>query len=246
LVAAGHYDIPVSPRFPGVCQLTQSIIGYGEDALTYWALSLHLKQLLTALQANCRPRECLVFYRPSFGRGTNIGEFDAILATPDCIYLVECKWQSRRPPKSPVAAITLNKTQLRRHRLWKRIWEMWLQNGATIFGEPPLRIEKEDFTLPNAGKTLAQNLTFVFQQIDRKVGKVSSVRDVCLYFFPAGSSEISDTQQAMLPKRILDEAKVEQDFELVRFSYPPHQNTAGFIETSVPTPANNSDTPFVG
>ena len=63
------------------------ILGYGEDFLTFWAVSRKLAEILSQLNDDANPEDCEVFYRPSFGRraGKNrseFGEFDAIIITP--------------------------------------------------------------------------------------------------------------------------------------------------------------------
>ena len=45
------------------------IFGYGEDAFTLWALRHKKAEILAESQDNTLPSDCLVFYRPSFGRG---------------------------------------------------------------------------------------------------------------------------------------------------------------------------------
>ncbi len=46
-----------------------TIIGYGEDALTMWALSYSMGEILRQLDDDTAPSEAVVFYRPSGGRG---------------------------------------------------------------------------------------------------------------------------------------------------------------------------------
>jgi hypothetical protein len=57
--------------------------GYGEDALTLWALTNKLPTILEKLRDNSAPSECEVLFRPSFGRrggeiNAQFGEFDFI------------------------------------------------------------------------------------------------------------------------------------------------------------------------
>ena len=46
------------------------IFGYGEDALTFWALKRHLSEILKELKDKTEPSDCLIFFRPSFGRSS--------------------------------------------------------------------------------------------------------------------------------------------------------------------------------
>jgi len=73
------------------------ILGYGEDALTLWALKHRTSEILESFHDRTAPSDCLIFYRPSFGRSggedtAEFGEFDAILVSSECIYLIESKW----------------------------------------------------------------------------------------------------------------------------------------------------------
>ena len=60
------------------------ILGYGEDALTLWALKNKLPLILSALNDSSSLSQCKAFFRPSFGRrggpsSAQFGEFDFIL-----------------------------------------------------------------------------------------------------------------------------------------------------------------------
>jgi len=44
------------------------IIGYGEDGLTAWAVTHRLADILKALDDPTAPSDCMVVFRPSFGR----------------------------------------------------------------------------------------------------------------------------------------------------------------------------------
>jgi hypothetical protein len=64
------------------------IRGYGEDALTLWALKNQLHQITNG---RCTPST--IYYRPSFGRGqSGLGEFDFIILGKGYIILGESKW----------------------------------------------------------------------------------------------------------------------------------------------------------
>ena len=68
------------------------LLGYGEDALTYWALTQRLTDILQPFGDSPNKTE-VIFFRPSFGRrsssnpdapnerGAQFGEFDAIIST---------------------------------------------------------------------------------------------------------------------------------------------------------------------
>ena len=68
-----------------------NILGYGEDALTLWALQNILPFILEMLHDSSVPSQCDVFFRPSFGRrggkrSSQFGEFDFIILSEDRLY----------------------------------------------------------------------------------------------------------------------------------------------------------------
>jgi hypothetical protein len=113
------------------------IIGYGEDGLTYSALTDHLDTVLRELEGpeHSRCEDCLLFFRPSFGRAGGLGraefgEFDAILATGKAVYLVESKWDGSGILLD--GAVVLEFRQILRHQIFGWILDMWRsQNPAS-------------------------------------------------------------------------------------------------------------------
>src|SRR5206468_2361518 len=78
-------------------------VGYGEDGLTYWALTQRRAEFLHAVGDRTIPDDCLLFFRPSFGRAAGLtspqfGEFDSILASRAAVYLIESKWDGSLSP----------------------------------------------------------------------------------------------------------------------------------------------------
>jgi hypothetical protein len=72
--------------------------GYGEDALTIWALQKQLSIIMEQLDDTTPVEPIKVFLRPSFGRKggasrAEFGEFGFILSTDTMIYLGETKLQ---------------------------------------------------------------------------------------------------------------------------------------------------------
>ena len=100
------------------------IFGYGEDALTLWALKHHTSAILETFQDQTAPSNCIIFYRPSFGRSggsksAEFGEFDAILASSENVYLIESKWDNLS--RFNKREITLRAEQKMRHRIFHGI-----------------------------------------------------------------------------------------------------------------------------
>jgi hypothetical protein len=213
--------------------MPHQIIGYGEDALTYWALTTKLQDILDKLDKT-KADDCLVFYRPSFGRGMNIGEFDAILATPKTVYLIESKWQGPKKPKTPPKKIVLGESQPNRHSTLKEIRQHWLKDGESIFAKSDAPILVNERPLPAQDTILARNVGQIFGQIDTAHPKAKTMKDVCLYF----SCEDDHTT---CPKKItVVEDKQERDvsdFQIVQLHYPLTNNARGFISLDSPLDA---------
>lgn len=117
--------------------------GYGEDGLTYHALHARRAEVLERFQHlildhegvrdETPPEQCLVYFRPSFGRAggprsPQFGEFDAILCTSELVYLIECKWDGGNPPG---AAVILPEVQRVRHLIFTWLYDNWCQLAAT-------------------------------------------------------------------------------------------------------------------
>ena len=103
------------------------ILGYGEDAFTFWALKGHLSEILKELKDQTEPLDCLIFFRPSFGRRgegrAEFGEFDAILASSQNIYLIESKWGRLLRNRRDEIALTSN--QVLRHKSFSWYLRNW-------------------------------------------------------------------------------------------------------------------------
>ena len=103
------------------------IYSYGEDGLTLKCITENPKELLDKLGDNADPEDCSCFFRVSMGRGRGCyGEIDAILATPNKIYLVESKWVVRKY-KEPKELI--KETQAQRNDILRWYIEKWEENN---------------------------------------------------------------------------------------------------------------------
>ena len=173
------------------------VIGYGEDFLTFWAITERLDLILKLLEDRTDPTRCLVIYRPSFGRASLIGEFDAILVTPLTAYLVESKWDKSRLPQN---VLKLSRVQMGRHEILRWYHETWDGEEWSNFVE---KYEDAFFhrfmkSIAPTGSLLSQNLITVLSEMRGR-----AVKDVLLYFY------VSE-----LPK-------IETDFNIVRVRYRP-------------------------
>jgi hypothetical protein len=175
-----------------------TILGYGEDALTLWSLKGQLKKILNIFKDNTKVKDCLVFYRPSFGRtgGKNsaeFGEFDAIVASKEKYYLIESKWDNHSNYKKE--SIAIREEQALRHEVFTWYLFNWGLNYAgdwQKFKEEkkiPLKYGK---TIPPAGSLQAKNLEYILSRLVNYcdcVCDMSNVRNVLLFFYDSTKSE---------------------------------------------------------
>ena len=178
--------------------------GYGEDALTYWALRNRLDDILDQLCDKSSACDRIVFYRPSFGRrGSSItsnspraefGEFDAIVATPRSIYPIEAKWSASSEAKQ--SKITIGQVQMTRHDIFAwylaeyaqykaQPWDLFVQRWDDDF-----RSKFHGKKLAPSGSKLAVNIEFVLRQL-LSIRPSSTPTNVLLYFHPQGSPRAS-------------------------------------------------------
>jgi hypothetical protein len=196
------------------------IIGYGEDGLTYWALSTpdQLQLILNALGDDTPREECILFYRPSFGRSggctsPQFGEFDAILATKKAVYLIESKWDHMAQVPG---IVVLMDVQILRHRIFTWLLDMWQQQNPAdwqIFSANNCHAFTTTFPnhpLAPQDSLLARNLTYIL----RRLAGCDRVRNVLLYFHRMGTNP---------PQQVVTAAgqPVDPPFELIPHRYEP-------------------------
>jgi len=197
------------------------IFGYGEDALTLWALKNKLSVILNAFNDPSDPEDCVVFYRPSFGRsGGNLsaqfGEFDAIVASKQAIYLVESKWDNNS--RFDKKEVVLRSEQVLRHQLLKWYINNW---DLTYSAENWDKIREKQGSIsykviPPKTSLLAKNLQFILTNL---IGNLSSgdkviVENVLLFFYNHACSK--------------PPAQVNGDFKIVPIEYG-EENKNNFI-----------------
>ena len=186
------------------------IMCYGEDGLTLAAVTEHLGCLLKILKDDSNTDECLVLYRPSFGRNGGVtrasfGEFDAILATKKSVYLIESKWIRSRTTNQ---TIKLKKNQTRRHEIFEWIRSSWKkENNWAQFREEYAEEFKDTFEKkPLASNTskLGNNLE---QILNLLLGYPKTIQHIVLAFYRDNRHE---------PTRVEDGAN---KFILKKFPY---------------------------
>lgn len=171
------------------------VLGYGEDPLTYHVLTMKLHEFLSNLGDDTNPNDALILYRPSFGRGTGsntakrhstFGEFDAIVAAKEAVYLIESKWH--RSSEITKKEIKLSETQKRRHKIFQWYRENWRpsyeKHWTTFVKDMGKDFEKkfEPASLPSEDTMLSKNIEFVLRQLEPYPKRTENV---LLYIYPA-------------------------------------------------------------
>jgi hypothetical protein len=191
------------------------VLGYGEDALTLWAIHNRLGAILRDLGDLSDPSNCCVFYRPSFGRSggdksSQFGEFDFIILAQTCLYLGESKWD--RTSKIDEGKLLLNAVQRSRHQIFRFYVEQWMSKDKAGWGEFISKAKEErvqfDIEKPLAPENslLAENLQAVLEMIRNRFSSVPRIRDVLLYLHKGQPAD-------ELPAHVAD------GFELVVLDY---------------------------
>lgn len=174
------------------------IVGYGEDALTLWALQHRIGEILNEFRDRTAREDCLVFYRPSFGRSggpesAEFGEFDAIIASREKFYLIESKWDNGT--RHTVGTIAIRKEQVLRHDIftWYLIrWGLKYSNDWQRFVDEQgkdFRFKKE---IAPAGSLLARNLELILDMLQKNCKSYPSennIKNVLLFFYNAEKSK---------------------------------------------------------
>lgn len=210
-----------------------NVIGYGEDALTYCAVTSRLPELLGHLNDATDLGEALVFYRPSFGRAASsgvspaghiasaFGEFDAIVATSVAIYLIESKWKGSSGMRHE--AICLGAPQSRRHEVFTWYVEMWRSSASNSWDEfvasrsAEFEAKFKHMMMPSSSSTLGRNLAYT---LGRLTSISTQVKNVLLYF---------NNEQDIRRSPLRVEAACSLPFHLVTMGYSPLDGSDQFL-----------------
>jgi hypothetical protein len=174
------------------------ILGYGEDALTLWALKYHLSKILDEFQDETTFSDCLIFYRPSFGRHSKanssvFGEFDAIVASKSHTYLIESKWDNLT--KFNKEELMLRKEQTTRHRVFQWYLTHWSKkysdNWQSFINEHQTDFKIDNKTIAPKNSLLSRNLEYILNKIHQHCESISenNIRNVLLFFYDAEKSK---------------------------------------------------------
>jgi hypothetical protein len=182
------------------------ILGYGEDALTLWASKRHVSTILNHFKDPSLPADCTIFYRPSFGRHSKenasvFGEFDALIASSQNVYLIESKWDNLT--KSKNIELVIRREQLMRHQIfawylthWKREYS---NKWADFAKEQQYSFDFGGKTIPPANSLLARNLEFILNKLLERCKAFSSensIKNVLLFFYRGKSGPPNKVNKA--------------------------------------------------
>jgi len=191
------------------------ILGYGEDCLTLWALKNHISDIQNTFQDKTNPR--IIFYRPSFGRrgGDNsaiFGEFDAIFASSENIYLIESKWDNNSEFRTKT--IYIKPVQEIRHRIFSWYLQHWNEKYVNKW-KTFITDHKDDFHTKFPAKKIAPpdsllaiNIEFILTALQMGYGKIpaeGNIKNVMLFFYNKSRST--------------PPVKIGKGFELVNIDY---------------------------
>jgi len=192
------------------------IFGYGEDALTLWALK-DGKSLGDIVKAcNCEHENLVnIFYRPSLGRGTyGIGEFDFMIQLEDTIILGESKWVTPKTGskefKKGNKEIVLDDVQIKRHEKFKTMCKEYFQNKKKL-----VILELEEKGIKKEIKkhsVLHDNITKILSYYNKKPTIIN-----CILLFN-------------LQQEPIKSITTNGDFESVVINLNNTNNGAGFIK----------------
>ena len=189
------------------------ILGYGEDALTLWALRQHVSKILKEFRDKTATSDCLIFYRPSFGRHSKadssvFGEFDAVIASKENIYLVESKWDNLTEFNK--TELILGKEQTTRHEVFSWYLTHWNRKyfgNWQAFANEHQKDFKMDFKIDR--KTIAQNsllsrnLESILNKIHEHCQSISgdNIKNVLLFFYNSEikSKPLTRTNDTFIP-----------------------------------------------
>jgi len=205
------------------------IFGYGEDALTLWALKEKEKkypylEILKKFNDQSAPEGCLVFYRPSFGRGRSgikgtaeFGEFDAIIASSENVYLIESKWDNLS--QNTDDEIKLDEGQVLRHKIFSWYFMNWDAQEYCDWREFSNTLQKDfmskfsDRKIALGESILAKNLEFVLRKLHKHCKKEKAPKNVLVYFYNSKKSK-------PITRIIAEEESL--NFEVVNIDYEPY------------------------
>jgi hypothetical protein len=191
------------------------IFGYGEDALTLWALKHRISVILNHFEDKTAPSQCLIFFRPSFGRrggqkSAEFGEFDAIIASKENIYLIESKWDNLTRKKKKDDRIIIRPEQKTRHHVFSWYithWNKKYSNNWELFRNEKIedfrgKLKKREKEMPSKKSLLATNLQSVLTMLQNHCPNFSSehhIKNVLLFFYNKELGSKSPTAEEFEP-----------------------------------------------
>jgi hypothetical protein len=168
------------------------IYGYGEDALTLWAMKYKLGEILAKLDDKSDPDKCTVFYRPSFGRRSGptrseFGEPDFILMSETYLYIGESK-RIKPDDKKIDKYFKIKDVQKFRNIVFRNYLDKWLSGNYEKWDEfrannPTIPDPKyKTRRVPETERIQAKNLFSVLKMVKEKYTNGLKLQDIMLFF----------------------------------------------------------------
>lgn len=189
------------------------IYSYGEDAYTLWVMQNKLSDVLKNLGDFTNVEDCIVFFRPSFGRrggetSPQFGEFDWIVLSDTAVYLGESKWSGTEAKQKK--EILLKDVQKTRHYIMQAYIEKWLEadvdkwsafyenmGGSISYVNEHNEVKQRK--LAPVESLLEKNLSFFLEKVKTHFGtKKSEIRHVLLHLYsvdPAKLPEVTKREE---------------------------------------------------
>ena len=219
-------------KTPSIRNTMAIALGYGEDSLTLWLLKYNLTCFLGKFQDSSRHENCLVLYRPSFGRNahSSFGEFDAIVLSENCLYLCESKWDKLEGRVQH--SVKLEDAQLTRHKMFAFYVHEWAFGSYASWERfsscavPKWKGEEIQKSIPSSGRLLARNLRTVLGLICNKYSSVTEIKNVLIYFH-------NGSRRIKLAPEVIDENNyVVAAFDAICVNYADALDTGNYITFS--------------
>ena len=167
-------DGPVSPNFCNDLTFWLDTVIEVNSSIKF--LQENIEDILGELDGS-KPEECTFYYRPRFGKEWHYGEFDAIIITPENVYLIESKWNGN---SNPSLRIRKNKTILHEILEWyQKNWKGGTDEEWKVFCDEHQEEFQDKFKEKYIPKTnsqgkdarLSKNLRAILEDIGNRTIK---------------------------------------------------------------------------
>lgn len=172
--------------------------------------------MLTKLYDDSNHKDCLVLYRPSFGRKTGLGEFDFIIFSTNAIYFGESKLALESYKR---ISIKLKPCQIKRHENMINIIKLW-------YSLSPNKRELQNFSDNNIGicippktSVLYSNLSSFLNLITDRYSKCPALKNILMVISDSKENQIIRTNAL--------------DFDVVRMSKSKNKSVNSTLQNYI-------------